>query len=350
MKDLIGLMGKAKDLQAKFETMQEEIAQIEISGQSGGGLVSVTLTGKFEMKALKIDPSLFKEDEIEILEDLIVAAHNDAKAKLEAEMQKRTSELTAGLPIPPGIEAAVLTMSEPTREWGEDESETYRSLSAFVVPERERQTEIIVALVEAAADGDMLDICCGEGLLARALLDAVPEGRVLAYDGSPSMLAETRRRCGEDPRLRTLVIDIAETGWRKFQRPLRAAVSSLAVHHLDAAGKRRLFADLHAALAPGGVFVLADVIRPATKAGDAVAARMWDEEVERRSLSLAGDRSGLEAFREADWNNFRHEKLDPIDKPSTIAEHLDWLREAGFADVDLHWMLAGQAIFSAWRR
>lgn len=103
MKDLMGLMGKAKEMQAKFQTMQEEIALIEASGQSGGGLVSVTLSGKGEMKSLKIDPSLFKEDDVEVLEDLILAAHNDAKARLEAVMQQKTQELTAGLPIPPGF-------------------------------------------------------------------------------------------------------------------------------------------------------------------------------------------------------------------------------------------------------
>ena len=103
MKDLLGLMGKAKEMQAKMQAMQEEIAVMEASGQAGGGLVSVTLTGKFEMKALKIDPSLFKEDEVEILEDLILAAHNDAKAKVEQVMQEKSRELTAGLPIPPGM-------------------------------------------------------------------------------------------------------------------------------------------------------------------------------------------------------------------------------------------------------
>ena len=66
-------------------------------------MVTVTLSGKFEMKSLKIDPTLFKEEEVEILEDLILAAHNDAKAKVEAVMQEKTRELTAGLPIPPGM-------------------------------------------------------------------------------------------------------------------------------------------------------------------------------------------------------------------------------------------------------
>ena len=103
MKDLLGLMGKAKEMQAKFQAMQEEIAALEATGQAGGGLVSVTLTGKFEMKSLNIDPSLFKEEEVEILEDLLLAAHNDAKAKVEAIMQEKTKALTSGLPIPPGM-------------------------------------------------------------------------------------------------------------------------------------------------------------------------------------------------------------------------------------------------------
>ncbi|MBX3573322.1 MAG: YbaB/EbfC family nucleoid-associated protein [Mesorhizobium sp.] len=103
MKDLLGLMGKAKEMQAKFQAMQEELTQVEASGQSGGGLVTVTLSGKGEMKSLRIDPSLAKPEETEILEDLIVAAHNDAKAKVEAIMQEKTRELTAGLPIPPGM-------------------------------------------------------------------------------------------------------------------------------------------------------------------------------------------------------------------------------------------------------
>ena len=103
MKDLMGLMGKAKEMQAKFQAMQEEIATLVVTGQSAGGLVQVTLSGKFEMRALKIDPSIFKEDDVEILEDLVLAAHNDAKVKVEAEMQKKTSELTAGMPLPPGM-------------------------------------------------------------------------------------------------------------------------------------------------------------------------------------------------------------------------------------------------------
>lgn len=103
MKDIMGMMGKIKDMQSKMEKMQEELAELECEGVAGGGMVSVRLTGKGLMKGLSIDPSMFKEDDVEILEDLIVAAHNDAKAKLETMVAERTKELTAGLPIPPGM-------------------------------------------------------------------------------------------------------------------------------------------------------------------------------------------------------------------------------------------------------
>lgn len=103
MKDLLGMMSKAKEMQAKFQAMQEDLANMEVTGQAGGGLVEVTISGKFEMRSLKIDPSLFKEDDVEILEDLILAAHNDAKVKLEAALQQKSQELTAGMPLPPGM-------------------------------------------------------------------------------------------------------------------------------------------------------------------------------------------------------------------------------------------------------
>ena len=103
MRDIMGLMGKVKDMQAKMEQMQAEIAALEVQGTSGGGLVTVMLDGKGNLKSLKVDPSLFKEDDVEILEDLIVAAHKDAKDKAEAEAAEKTKALTAGLPIPPGF-------------------------------------------------------------------------------------------------------------------------------------------------------------------------------------------------------------------------------------------------------
>jgi DNA-binding YbaB/EbfC family protein len=103
MRDLMNVMKQAKEMQAKFQTMQEELATIEAAGTSGGGMVKVTLSGKGELKGVQIDPSLCNPDESAILEDLIVAAHADAKGKVEAVMAEKTKELTAGLPLPPGM-------------------------------------------------------------------------------------------------------------------------------------------------------------------------------------------------------------------------------------------------------
>jgi DNA-binding YbaB/EbfC family protein len=103
MKDLMGMMKQVKDMQARMQQMQEELAALDVVGQAGGGLVAVTMNGKGEVKRVKIDPSLLKPEEAEILEDLIVAASADAKGKVEAKMAEKMGEVTGGLPLPPGL-------------------------------------------------------------------------------------------------------------------------------------------------------------------------------------------------------------------------------------------------------
>lgn len=101
--DLMGMMKQAKGLQDKMQALQDEIAAMEMTGTAGAGLVRVTVDGKGGIKSIKIDPSLAVPDEVEILEDLIVAASNDARAKAETASQEKMQELTAGLPLPPGF-------------------------------------------------------------------------------------------------------------------------------------------------------------------------------------------------------------------------------------------------------
>jgi len=103
MTDFLGMMKQAMQLQSKMKALQDELAQVEVTGSSGGGLVAVTMTAKMEVKSLKIDPSLVKPDEAEVLEDLIVAALNDARPKAEVAMQDKMSALTGGLQLPPGL-------------------------------------------------------------------------------------------------------------------------------------------------------------------------------------------------------------------------------------------------------
>lgn len=103
MKDIMGMMKKAQEMQAKIGEMQAELENAEVVGQAGGGMVAVTLSGKGDLKGLKIDPSLLNPDEAEILEDLLIAAHADARKKAEEMSQSKMQEMTAGLPIPPGM-------------------------------------------------------------------------------------------------------------------------------------------------------------------------------------------------------------------------------------------------------
>src|SRR5436305_7904163 len=103
MADFLGMMKQAAQLQSKMKAMQDELDHIEVEGLSGGGLVSVRMTAKMEVKAVKIDPSLIKADEREILEDLMVTALIDARRKAEAAAVEKMQSLTGGLGLPPGL-------------------------------------------------------------------------------------------------------------------------------------------------------------------------------------------------------------------------------------------------------
>jgi nucleoid-associated protein EbfC len=103
MKNIFGMMKQAQELQSKMAELQAELETMEVEGTSGGGLVKVTMTGKGSMAKISIDRSLVKAEETEILEDLILAAHGDAKQKAERAMSEKMQAITAGLPLPPGM-------------------------------------------------------------------------------------------------------------------------------------------------------------------------------------------------------------------------------------------------------
>jgi DNA-binding YbaB/EbfC family protein len=103
MADFLGLMKQAAEFKSKMEAMQAELEALQVAGTAGGGLLTVTLSGKGDVKAVNIDDSLFKPEQREIVQDLIVAAHADARRKLEGLLQGRMQALTGGLPLPPGL-------------------------------------------------------------------------------------------------------------------------------------------------------------------------------------------------------------------------------------------------------
>ena len=103
MKNLAQMMKQAQQMQSKMAEMQEKLADLEVTGVAGGGMVRVTLNGKSEMRAVKIDPALIDPNDPEVLEDLIVAASNDAKQKVEAEVADKMKDMTGGLNLPEGF-------------------------------------------------------------------------------------------------------------------------------------------------------------------------------------------------------------------------------------------------------
>jgi nucleoid-associated protein EbfC len=103
MPDFLGMMKQAAQLQSKMQAMQEELGQVEVEGTSGGGLVTVRMSAKMDVKAVKIDPTLMKAEEREVLEDLLVTALADARRKAETAMQEKMQSLAGGLGLPPGM-------------------------------------------------------------------------------------------------------------------------------------------------------------------------------------------------------------------------------------------------------
>jgi DNA-binding YbaB/EbfC family protein len=103
MKNINQMMKQAQQLQEKMAEMQERAHQVEMTGSSGGGMVKVTVNGKGEMKGITIDPSLADPKEVEVLEDLVMAAFNDAKTKVEAHVAEEMGKITGGLNLPAGM-------------------------------------------------------------------------------------------------------------------------------------------------------------------------------------------------------------------------------------------------------
>lgn len=237
--------------------------------------------------------------------------------------------------------------------WDEDSSRQFLNTAEVFVPMRDEQIATIRDLLPAERDDTctVAELASGDGSLARAILAGHPNCRYLGLDGSEVMREQSRQALAVyGDRFEARHFELADRDWRTaLPQPLRAVVSSLTIHHLPGATKRDLFADMFAALEPGGALLIADIMLPSTPRAYPVFARQWDDATRAQSLERRGDLSGFEAFQRAEWNYYRYGQDDPIDKPSGLFEQLLWLREVGFSTVDCFWMRAGHAIYGGYK-
>lgn len=243
-----------------------------------------------------------------------------------------------------------MTDSTNTWQWSEADSQAFLDYGRFFVPQREYQITTICDLIPPSDEPfTVVELACGEGLLAHAILERFAQAQVRGLDGSANMLQRAATNLEQfAPRFQTQQFELAADDWRTAIRDAHAVVSSLTIHHLDAAGKQQLFHDVYPMLAPGGVFVIADLMQPTTERGVAVAAQAWDDAVRQRSQDLGDDGHAFAYFQQSHWNYYRYP--DPGDMPSPLPHQLQWLAQAGFAHVDVAWMQAGHAIFGGAKR
>lgn len=238
--------------------------------------------------------------------------------------------------------------------WQVEDTELFTRFGEAFVPRRAEQIEVVCELLACPTTpcSEVLDLGCGDGRLAEAVLRRIPETHVTILDASVEMLelAQVRLATFSD-RIRSVHARLEDLDWR-CGTMYSSIISSLAIHHLNDSGKKILFRDIVRMLSRGGVFAMADLIDPATSAARRLAASQWDNAVETSSKKLYSDSDldAMTAFERSQWNHFKLSQPDPVDKPSRVTEHVDWLREAGFVDVDVCWAYAGHAVVAGTRK
>jgi tRNA (cmo5U34)-methyltransferase len=239
--------------------------------------------------------------------------------------------------------------SENENTWTEDVSRDFLDYGSYIVPDPGHQMQVMISLLaDLSPNATVLELCCGEGLLAEKILERYTGIHLKALDGSLEMLKRARERLTRFENQTDLgCFNLASTAWRSAQAHLDCVISSLAIHHLPGLEKLALFRDVYRMLAPGGIFVIADIVEVVGTAAKHLAADEWDRVVHQQSLEKDSNLNAYDFFIREGWNMHRY--LDPqdIDKPSPLFDQLQWLDESGFVEINICWLLAGHAVFCA---
>lgn len=242
-------------------------------------------------------------------------------------------------------------MAHAQDSWTEADSALYRQLASIAVPDRDEQFAVLLTLVPYARDEAFraVELGCGEGLLAEALLDAFPHATVLALDGSASMREAAAGRLARfGARATVAPFDLLEDDWLPRLDGADLVWASLSVHHRDGPGKQSLFRQAAARTSDRAAFLLADVVEPPNGPARGLFADVYDHIAESQSLTQTGGDDAYAAFVREQWNCYRYP--DPVDIPSPLADQVAWLREAGFAVAGSFWQHAGHAVYGGYKR
>lgn len=235
--------------------------------------------------------------------------------------------------------------------WSEQDSAHFIEVGRIHVPRRDEIQQTILDLIPAALDSSLLaiEMGVGAGWLSAAILERFPAARIIGLDGSPAMLYETEAHLTPFAgRFELRTFRLENPSWlAAIPDDVRCFVSSLVIHHLDDEGKRALYRDLFAHLAPGGGVLIADLVAPRSERERRYLAEQWDAEVKRQSLEMTGSLDVYQQFVDDRSNIFHYP--DPMDMPSSVPEHLQWLAETGFEGANVFWERAGHAVYGGYK-
>ena len=235
--------------------------------------------------------------------------------------------------------------------WSEETSQQFIEQGQIHIPQRNEIQDTLLDLIPAEPDEPFLavELGIGSGWLCEAILTRFPAASMVGLDGSPTMLRASEARLRPFAgRFEARQFRLEDRSWlATLPSPARCFVSSLAIHHLDGAGKQALYRDVYAQLDPHGGLLIADLVAPRSERERRYMAQGWNAEVKRQSLSFTGNLDVYQQFVDERYNWFDYP--DPMDMPSTIPEHLEWLTQAGFIGADVFWARAGHAVYGAYK-
>jgi len=235
-------------------------------------------------------------------------------------------------------------------DWSEAESIQFQDLAEVAVPRRDEMLGALMAAVPFPRDQPIriVDIGCGDGLLAAQMLDAFGRATLVGLDGSELMRqAAAVRLAAFGARAAIAPFGLAALDWWDRLNGVDVVISSLCLHHLNHAKKQYLYKAIASRITGAGALLIADLVEAQHPSTRSAWADEWDQTAAKQARE-AGRPDAFDRFVSTGWNHYR--APDAIDQPAALLHQLVWLKHAGFAAVDCWWLFAGHAVFGGFKQ